>query len=150
MRALIQRVQSAAVSIDGKEHAAINAGLLVFLGVGASDTMESVKTLAEKILKLRLFEDDSGKMNLDVQTVHGDLLIVSQFTLWANCKKGNRPSFIQAAKPDHAQELYQAFIHTLAQLCPSLRIKSGVFGADMAISLINDGPVTIWLDQADW
>lgn len=141
MRAVIQRVRSAAVDIGDREHASIGRGKLVLVGIESRDTKEDAAWLAGKISRLRIFEDVEGRMNLDAAAVGGQFLVVSQFTLLADCRKGNRPSFIDAAPPDRAEALYAEFIAALASLGHNVR--SGVFRASMQIRLINDGPVTI-------
>lgn len=145
MRAVIQRVQSGSVTIDGQVVGAIDLGLVIFIGVEDADGMDDARWLAAKIAALRIFSDRDGKMNLSIIEVGGHALVVSQFTLHAKTKKGTRPSFIHAAKPDHAIPLYEAFIRELeAEL--KQPIASGKFGADMQVALVNDGPVTIWID----
>lgn len=146
MRLVIQRVTRASVTIEGREHASIRQGLLVLLGIEEDDTSEDVNYLATKLSNMRIFSDTEGKMNLDIKQVNGELLVVSQFTLHASTKKGNRPSFIKAARPEKAIPLYEQFISetTLALGKP---VKSGVFGADMKVELLNDGPVTILMDS---
>lgn len=145
MRAVIQRVKKASVTIDCSVKSAIGEGLLVLLGVEDADTMEDVQWLSGKIVNLRIFNDENGVMNRSVKEVGGEILLVSQFTLHASTKKGNRPSYIRASKPDHAVPMYEAMI---AQLTKELEkeIGTGSFGADMKVELLNDGPVTIWID----
>lgn len=146
MRALIQRVGRASVEIEGSVQGEIARGLLVLLGVEHEDTLEDGLWLAGKIAQMRIFSDAEGKMNLSVQDIGGGVLVVSQFTLHASTKKGNRPSFIRAARPEVAIPLYEAFIVSLESML-SQPVQRGIFGADMAVSLLNDGPVTIWLDS---
>lgn len=145
MKVVIQRVTKASVAIEGSNVASINKGLLLLVGMGKDDTKELVNKFVDKIIKLRIFSDEDGKTNLSIKDVGGELLIISQFTLYANCKKGNRPSFIEAAKPDQAKELYSYFI----EVCKSQidKVETGVFGAQMAVELVNDGPFTIVLDE---
>jgi len=144
VRAVVQRVSSARVEVDGEVAGSIGRGLLVLLGVGQGDTEKQAQWLAEKIGGLRIFEDDAGKMNLSVQDIGGSVLVVSQFTLFGDCRKGRRPSFTEAAPPDLAERLYQEFVDYLrAQNIP---VATGVFQAKMDVHLVNDGPVTIWLD----
>ena len=145
MKALIQRVKKASVTIDGELYSEINAGLLVFLGVTKEDGKENSTKLAEKILKLRIFEDDNDKMNLSVEDIKGEILVVSQFTLCADCKKGTRPSFDSAAAPEKAVELYEDFVSQLR--LAGTRVKTGKFRDMMEVSLINDGPVTIFAEK---
>ncbi len=146
MRAVIQRVSSAHVEVDGEVTGRIGRGLLVLLGVGHGDTERQAHWLAEKIAGLRIFEDDAGKMNLSVQDVGGSVLVVSQFTLYADCRRGRRPSFTDAAPPDVADQLYQVFVdHLRAQ---GILVHTGVFQAHMDVHLVNDGPVTMVLDTA--
>ena len=145
MRAVIQRVSQAAVSIDGMPSASIGTGLLVLLGVEVGDTAADVEWLAGKTVQLRIFPDADGKMNRDVRAIAGDLLVVSQFTLLGDARQGNRPSFMQAARPDEAIPLYEAFLQAL-DVRTGRPPQRGVFAADMQVSLINDGPVTILLD----
>lgn len=145
MRLVIQRVTSATVCIDQKIKGAIDNGYVIFVGIGMEDTKADVERLAKKVLQLRIFEDDQGKTNLSIQDVSGELLIISQFTLYADCRKGNRPSFVQAAKPDLANELYEYFIEKCREKIP--KVETGCFGADMKVSLVNDGPFTIVLDS---
>lgn len=146
MRAVIQRVNSADVKINGKTNGQINKGLLVLLGVGPSDTETDLKYMCDKILGLRIFEDEDEKMNLSLRDINGELLVVSQFTLYGDCRKGKRPSFSSACPPDKAEKIYQDFL----KLCEDegFKPKHGEFGADMKVSLENDGPVTILLDSS--
>jgi D-tyrosyl-tRNA(Tyr) deacylase len=146
MRVIIQRVSKASVSIDGKTNGKIKTGLLVLLGIENADSEKDIEWLVKKIVQMRIFSDSEGKMNLSVQEINGDILLISQFTLFAATKKGNRPSFIQAAKPDVAIPLYEKFIVATEKLLGK-KIQTGVFGADMQVELINDGPVTIVLDS---
>ena len=146
MRVVIQRVSEASVTIDGKIKAAIANGLLVLLGIEESDSTEDIEWLCGKIVRLRIFPDDNGVMNLSIAEAGGEILLISQFTLHASTKKGNRPSYIKAASPEIAIPLYEKFI---AQLEKELnkKIATGEFGADMKVSLVNDGPVTISIDS---
>jgi len=144
VRLLIQRVSEARVTVADKVIGEIGAGLCVFLGVGASDNEADGNYLADKMIQLRIFEDTQGKMNRSVIDVQGEILVVSQFTLYGDVKKGNRPSFSSAAPPEQAQRLYENFIHRLR--ASGLKIASGQFQAKMAVSLINDGPVTLLLE----
>ena len=146
MRVLIQRVSQASVAIDGKQHSAITQGLLILLGIEEADTADDIQWLCNKIANLRIFDDEHGVMNRSVQDVGGELLVVSQFTLHASTKKGNRPSYIKAAKPEYAVPMYEQFVHTLEAVA-GCRVGAGEFGADMKVALINDGPVTIWIDS---
>lgn len=145
MRALVQRVSEAIVVAEGRETGQIGTGLLVLLGVETADTMEDVEWLANKLVQLRIFNDSEGKMNLSVNDVNGEVMLVSQFTLHASTKKGNRPSYIRAAPPKHAIPLYEAMKVRLVALTGK-PVATGIFGAHMEISLVNDGPVTIWID----
>ena len=145
MRTVVQRVLRASVTIEQRESASIGAGLLVLVGIEESDTDEDVEWLAGKIARLRIFNDANGIMNLSVQEVRGELLVVSQFTLHASTKKGNRPSYIRAAHPQIAVPIYEKFLIALERET-SLPVQRGQFGADMKVALVNDGPVTIWLD----
>ncbi len=145
MRAVVQRVKSANVMVKGERVGAIDQGLLVFLGVCLEDTQQEVLQLSRKVAKLRIFADEKAPMNIDVQAVGGDILVVSQFTLHAESKKGNRPSFISAAPAEIAEPLYEKFIQSLTQETGRV-IQTGRFGADMSVALVNDGPVTIILD----
>ena len=148
MKALIQRVRSASVTVDGETVGDIDRGLLVFLGVEKPDTQIIAQKLLNKILRYRIFNDAAGHMNRDVAQIGGSLLIVSQFTLAADTKRGNRPGFSRAAPPELGRQLYETFAKALADLGP--RVETGRFGADMQVNLINDGPVTIWIDtEAD-
>ena len=146
MRVVIQRVSEASVTIDNKQHATIEQGLLILLGITHEDTQEDIDWLAGKIIGMRIFSDPEDKMNLSIQDIDGELLVISQFTLFANTKKGNRPSYIDAARPEVAVPLYEAFLSTLSRK-RNKEIKSGVFGADMKVALVNDGPVTIVMDS---
>ena len=148
MKALIQRVLESKLEIEGKEYSKIRKGFLVLLGITHEDTEEDMKVLAEKICKLRIFEDENEKMNLSIKDVGGALHIVSQFTLYADCHHGNRPSFINAAKPEYANELYEKFIKYCREDL-EMEVATGSFGADMKITLINDGPVTIMIECKD-
>ncbi|MBO0423507.1 D-tyrosyl-tRNA(Tyr) deacylase [Enterococcus plantarum] len=147
MRAVIQRVTQAEVTIDQKSVGKIEQGFMVLLGIHETDNVEDVAYLVRKISKLRVFEDTAGKMNLSIQEIQGSILSVSQFTLYADTKKGNRPSFIEAARPEAAIPLYELFNKQLKAL--NIPVETGEFGADMAVSLINDGPVTIIIDTKD-
>lgn len=144
MRAVVTRVKSASVTIDGQETGAIGAGFLILLGVGPRDTEAHCKYLADKILGLRVFEDENGKMNLGLEQVGGSVLVVSQFTLYGNCRKGRRPSFTEAAPPELGNAMYERFL----ELCREAGYspQHGRFGADMQVASVNDGPVTLILD----
>lgn len=144
MKIVLQRVSSASVAVDSKICGQINKGYLVLLGVGHDDTEEDCRRLADKIIKLRIFSDENDKINLSLENVGGELLIVSQFTLYADCTHGNRPSFVNAGKPDRAEQLYNYFV----DYCRSRgkHVETGIFGADMKVSLINDGPFTVILE----
>lgn len=146
MRLVIQRVKNASVEIDGKLHSQIGAGLLVLVGVAVGDTIDDVNWLASKTVSMRIFDDDAGVMNRSVKDVDGEILAVSQFTLNASTRKGNRPSYIHAAGHDVAVPLYESFCQLVADAVGK-ETKKGVFGADMKVSLINDGPVTIVIDS---
>lgn len=143
MKVVIQRVKEAQVTIDDELVGDISQGLLLLVGVGPDDEQEDLDYAVRKIINMRIFSDDMGKMNLSVQDIKGSILSVSQFTLFAETKKGNRPAFTGAAKPDKAEKMYLDFNEALAQFVP---VETGVFGADMQVSLVNDGPVTIILD----
>ena len=145
MRALIQRVAKASVTVEGRVTGEISNGLLILLGVEEADAQEDVTWLANKIAALRIFNDEAGLMNRSVQDIDGEVLVISQFTLHAKVKKGTRPSFIQAAKPDFAKLMYEQFI-TLTEQVLGKPVQRGVFGAHMDVALVNDGPVTIWID----
>ena len=145
MRAVIQRVKSASVTVDNKLISEIGPGLLIFLGISHKDTKTDLEYTANKIANLRIFEDADGKMNCSILDSGGEALVVSQFTLYGDCRKGRRPSFIDAARPDVANNLYEQFITTLQQL--NIPTKGGTFQAMMDVQLINDGPVTILLDS---
>ncbi len=145
MRVVIQRVRKANVHIDGKKISEIEKGLLVLVGICEEDTQEDIEWLTKKIVNLRVFDDDNGVMNKSMLEANADIMIVSQFTLYASCKKGNRPSYTKAAKPDIAIPLYENFCAT-TQALTGKKVATGVFGADMKIELINDGPVTICID----
>ena len=145
MRLVIQRVLQAEVQVNENTVGKINKGLLVFVGAGHEDSREVADKYLKKLLGLRIFEDENGKTNLSLKDVNGELLMVSQFTLYANCKKGNRPSFIEAGEPHMAEELYEDMIQEAKKSVPV--VEHGIFGADMKVSLINDGPFTIILDE---
>ena len=145
MRLLVQRVLNSNVKVDGKVVGEINKGYMFLLGVTHDDDKDKADYLVNKLLNLRVFEDENGKMNLNIKQVGGELLIISQFTLYGNTKDGNRPSFIDAAKPDKANELYEYFIEKCKQ--ENIKTEAGIFGADMKVSLVNDGPVTIMLER---
>lgn len=146
MRCLIQRVLESKVIVHDKIVGQINKGLLVFVAIGKQDTDKDVEWMTNKIIHLRIFNDNTGKMNKSIKDINGDLLIVSQFTLYANAQKGNRPSFTDSATPDIAQKLYLSFLQKCEQLL-NKPIQAGIFAADMKVHLINDGPVTIWLES---
>ncbi len=145
MKALIQRVKQASVTVNGENISKIGAGLLVFLGVQKGDTEENANKLAEKIARLRIFEDENDKMNLSLLDIKGEILVVSQFTLCADCKKGTRPSFDSAAAPEIAENLYEYFVTQLKSL--NIPCQTGKFRAMMDVALINDGPVTLWVEK---
>lgn len=146
MRVVIQRVNKSSVEIDGNIYNSINKGLLIFLGIEESDNYEDIEWLCGKISRLRIFNDDSGIMNLSVNDIDGEILLISQFTLHASTKKGNRPSYIKSARPEIAIPLYNEFSDYLSVIC-NKKVKTGIFGADMKILLENDGPVTIIIDS---
>lgn len=145
MKTVIQRVKSASVTIDGNLYSSINQGILVLYGVEKGDVEDFSRYLTEKILKLRIFEDDNGKMNLSVKDIHGELLIVSQFTLAGDTRKGTRPSFDSAMPPKEAEVMYENFVKMMKE--SGLTVKTGIFGAMMDVALINDGPVTFILEK---
>ena len=144
MKFVIQRVQHASVKVDGEIKGEIQKGFLVLIGVTHNDTQEIAQKMIKKMIQLRIFEDENGKTNLSLDDVDGQLLLISQFTLYADCKKGNRPSFINAGKPDMANDLYEYIIAECKKMCPV--VEKGVFGADMKVELLNDGPFTVVLD----
>lgn len=146
MRLLIQRVKRASVTIDGREHSHIGKGLLVLVGIENSDTQEDIDWLTGKLLRLRIFDDENGVMNLDVQQTEGDIMVVSQFTLFASTKKGNRPSYIRSAPEAISRPMYEKFVAAVEQTLGK-KVATGEFGADMQVELVNDGPVTIWIDS---
>lgn len=146
MRLLIQRVLRAEVFVDNDSYQKIESGLLIFLGITTNDTEEDVHYLSHKLLNLRIFADHDKKMNFNIQDVNGEMLVISQFTLYGETIKGNRPSYMSAAKSEFSKPLYQYFVNYLISNT-SLAVKTGQFGADMKVSLINDGPVTIWIDS---
>jgi len=148
MRIIIQRVSEGSVTINNLIHNAIGQGYVVLVGFEESDKEDDLQWIAKKIVDMRIFSDSEGKMNLSIQDVGGEILLISQFTLFASTKKGNRPSFIRSAKPDIAIPLYEQFLVILNSHLPD-RIKTGIFGADMKVALINDGPVTITMDSKD-
>lgn len=145
MRAVVQRVKSASVKINKQEIASIKTGMLILLGVGLEDDIEDVNWLTKKVSQLRIFDDSLGVMNLSIQDISGEAMVISQFTLHAKTKKGNRPSYVHAAKPEIAQALYESFKESFSKHIENT-VKSGVFGANMQVELINDGPVTIIID----
>ena len=145
MRAVVQRVTKADVTVDNEIVGKINQGFMVLLGVADEDTDADIKYLADKIINLRVFEDSDGKMNLSLNDIKGELLIVSQFTLYGDCRKGRRPSFDKAGKPEHAKAMYEKFIDYCKN--EGFTVESGIFAADMSVSLVNDGPVTLLLDS---
>jgi D-aminoacyl-tRNA deacylase len=145
MRAVIQRVSKASVTIDNKIYSRIENGLLVLLGIEDADTAEDIEWLSGKIVSLRIFNDENGVMNISVKDMNGDILVVSQFTLHASTKKGNRPSYIKASKPEVAILIYEKFIQQISNDLGKT-VGTGVFGADMKVELLNDGPVTIFID----
>ncbi|SJZ36189.1 D-tyrosyl-tRNA(Tyr) deacylase [Cetobacterium ceti] len=147
MRGVVQRVTKASVTVDGEIIGKIEKGLLVLLGVTHSDSEKEVKWLSKKIKDLRIFEDEDGKMNLGLEDIKGDILVVSQFTLYGDCIKGRRPSFIEAAKPEMANKLYEKFIEELKNY--NIKVETGEFGADMKVELLNDGPVTLVIDTPE-
>lgn len=146
MRVVLQRCSEAKVTINNSTTGSINDGFVVLLGIANDDTQEDINWLIQKIIKLRVFSDSEGKMNLSIADIKGEILIISQFTLFASTKKGNRPSFINSAKPEIAVPLYELFISELKNQS-QLKVETGEFGADMKVSLVNDGPVTITIDS---
>lgn len=149
MKAVVQRVKNAGVTVEGKEISRIGKGYMILLGVMDDDTVEDIDILAKKISTLRIFEDENGKMNLDIKSIDGEILAISQFTLCADVKKGNRPSFIRSKEPETARGYYEIFCEKLIEY--GVRdVKKGVFGADMKVDLVNDGPVTIVYDTEIW
>ena len=145
MKLVVQRVKKASVKVNEETVGEIGKGYMVLLGVTHNDTKETADYLVKKLCNLRVFEDENGKMNLNIKQVNGKFLIVSQFTLYGNCKDGNRPSFIEAAKPEYADELYEYFCKKCEE--NNIEVQKGIFGAHMEVSLINDGPVTIMLEK---
>ena len=145
MRVVVQRVKRASVEIDNKVNGKINTGFLVLLGIASTDTKQDADYLVKKVVNLRIFSDENDKMNLALRDINGELLIISQFTLYGNCKDGNRPSFIEAARPDVAIPLYEYFIEECKKQVSV--VETGIFGADMKVSLLNDGPVTIIIES---
>ena len=146
MKLVVQRVKKSNLKIKNKLYSSINTGMVILIGISKNDNYEMAKELANKIIKLRIFNDDKGKMNKNIMEIKGEVLVISQFTLYADTNKGNRPSFINAAKPESAISLYNQFIDELQKLISS-KVRTGKFGADMMIELINDGPVTIILEK---
>ncbi|MBS6397717.1 MAG: D-tyrosyl-tRNA(Tyr) deacylase [Clostridiales bacterium] len=147
MRLVIQRVTHASVTVDGETLGRIGKGFMVLIGVSDEDTKEVADRMVKKMLGLRIFEDENGKTNLDLHTVGGELLLISQFTLYADCRKGNRPSFIRAGKPDMAESMYEYIIEKCREQVPV--VERGEFGADMKVELLNDGPFTVVLDSEE-
>lgn len=145
MKTVIQRVSQSNVKVDGKIVGQIDKGFMILLGVGHEDTEEQADYLADKIANMRIFEDENDKMNLSIKDIGGEFLVISQFTLYADCRKGNRPSFVNAGKPDEANRLYEYFCQRLRD--KGFKVEQGAFGAHMNVSLINDGPVTIVLER---
>ncbi len=147
MKAVIQRVKYASVKVDSVEIGKCGQGFLILLGVGNEDSQKDVEVLGNKIMKLRVFEDEEGKMNRSIQEIGGEMLIISQFTLYADCRKGNRPSFTKAAPPSVSKPLYEAFVEMIRKT--GIHAECGEFGADMKVELLNDGPVTIVLESKE-
>ena len=145
MRAVVQRVHQASVTVDNKIVGEIQVGFVILLGIGLEDTKEDIEYLASKISQLRVFDDSEGKMNLDIKSIDGNCLVISQFTLFAQTKKGNRPSFLESAPPEIANKMYDEFCNQLS-IKMEKKVEKGIFGADMKVSLVNDGPVTILFD----
>ena len=148
MKLIIQRVKESQVEIDGEIKGRIGKGLNILIGVGPDDDFSDVKKLVDKMLNLRIFEDEQGKMNLSLMDISGEVLLISQFTLYADIRKGRRPSFTSAASPDLAKELYHKFIEYTESIIPG-KVQTGIFGADMKVSILNDGPVTIIADSKE-
>ncbi len=148
MKFLIQVVKNASVDVDDETLGKIDRGFLIFVGVSDNDTKETADKMIKKAVNLRIFEDENGKTNLSIGDIGGSMLVISQFTLYADCRKGNRPSFINAGAPDHANELYEYILSELSESY-GINVQSGRFGADMKVSLINDGPFTIMLDSSE-
>lgn len=146
MKVVLQRVREASVAVGGKVVGEIGAGHLLLVGFTDEDGFEAVRWMAEKVVGLRVFNDDEGKMNLGLDDMGGDLLVVSQFTLYGDARKGRRPSFVGAAHPDHAVPLYESFVERLREIAPG-RVETGIFGANMQVTLVNDGPVTLVLER---
>ena len=146
MRAVVQRASNASVTVDGRIIGEISNGLLVFLGVGDGDTEKDMKYIADKVIGLRIFSDSDDKMNLSVGDINGEILVVSQFTLYGDCRKGRRPNFTSSMEPKGAEEMYEKFVDYL--ISQGIKTEHGEFGADMKVSLLNDGPVTILLDSS--
>ena len=148
MRAVVQRVTQASVTVDGELLGRIGKGFMILLGVADGDTVQVAEKMADKICRLRIFEDENGKMNRGLQDIGGSILSISQFTLYADCKRGRRPGFEKAARGDFAQPMYHAFNEELRTY--GIHVETGIFGADMKVDLLNDGPVTILLDSEEW
>jgi len=146
MRALVQRVKHAQVVVEGQQTGAIEAGILIFLGIHTDDCQEDLEWMANKCANLRIFPDEEGKMNYSLLDIQGEALVVSQFTLYGNCKKGNRPSYVSAAVPSIAEPHYETFCAMLSQRLDR-PVQTGKFGADMKVELLNDGPVTLWIER---
>jgi D-aminoacyl-tRNA deacylase len=149
MRAVIQRVREATVTVENKITGSIKTGLLVLIGIEDADTDEDIRKLSSKIVNLRIFNDEEGLMNLSIKDMNGDILLVSQFTLFADAKKGNRPSYIRASKPPVAIPMYEKMIAAMSSDLGK-KVETGIFGADMKVALVNDGPVTIFIDTRQW
>ena len=147
MRLVIQRVSKASVEIEGKVNGKIDEGFMLLVGITNDDNKEVVEKMADKLINLRIFEDENEKLNLSLMDVKGEILSISQFTLYANCKKGRRPSFVKAGNPQKAEEMYEEFIRVCKEKVP--KVEHGVFGADMKVELLNDGPFTIVLDSKE-
>ncbi len=147
MKAVVQRVGQSGVSVDGEQVSSIEKGLLILLGVQDGDTKKDADFLAEKIINLRIFEDDNAKMNISLKDINGELMVVSQFTLLGDCRKGRRPSFVKAAPPQHANDLYEYFVKQAKKM--GIKTQTGVFQAMMDVSLVNQGPVTLLLDTRE-